>query len=665
MDKKKNASVIRHMVIGFVVLVAAFIAANLFALNVSGQMKYSLDEVTQEAVPVTEVASELTLSLLTADKWLKSFVASRDPALLSSSQSAFEQGNRDYLQQLEAFKQLNAEHENMPVSQLAEVEKHYFAPALQTFQQYDAILRGRQTINAAVQSFQNKKMELQYGLKTLIDNGDNEVVKLTSGSFFNSLREMDQTTSDALASQDPAAIEKAMKANKVNIGRLGYAFKGLVAQVPMLGERYGEMFEAFLTDAGRKNGVLQQHYDFILQEQQVNQDIAALSAALEQALGMLQTLRDNAKNHMSLLAEQADTSYKRSFWVASALSLAVVLIAVITGWLLARSVRKPVQAILQTLRSIERGNMTERVAVSSDNEFGLIAEHINKMVAQLHHILEQISHSSTQLTHVTLLNQDNATVAKAAVESQREQTASVATAMSQMEHSVKEIARSVNHTLDQVLQLEATVTQSDALVQENVHTTQQLSDRLQSTAAVVKTVAGMSEKIGSILDVIRSIADQTNLLALNAAIEAARAGDMGRGFAVVADEVRVLAKRTTDSTGQIEQMISELQNGTRSALNTVEGCLNDMALSTSQTTQTGAAMKVIADGLGQISDMNSQIANAATEQEATSTDIARNLEEISRLADQNFASIEQMAGNSTQLENLAASQETLVRQFVL
>ncbi|MGL5223136.1 MAG: hypothetical protein ACRC8I_09505, partial [Plesiomonas shigelloides] len=83
------------------------------------------------------------------------------------------------------------------------------------------------------------------------------------------------------------------------------------------------------------------------------------------------------------------------------------------------------------------------------------------------------------------------------------------------------------------------------------------------------------------------------------------------------------------------------------------------------TTQTGAAMKVIADGLGQISDMNSQIANAATEQEATSTDIARNLEEISRLADQNFASIEQMAGNSTQLENLAASQETLVRQFVL
>ncbi|MDA1381961.1 hypothetical protein PCI56_25970 [Plesiomonas shigelloides subsp. oncorhynchi] len=103
-----------------------------------------------------------------------------------------------------------------------------------------------------MQSFQNKKMELQYGLKTLIDNGDNEVIKLTSGSFFNSLREMDQTTSDALASQDPTAIEKAMKANKINIGRLGYAFKGLVAQVPMLGERYGEMFEAFLTDAGRK-----------------------------------------------------------------------------------------------------------------------------------------------------------------------------------------------------------------------------------------------------------------------------------------------------------------------------------------------------------------------------------------------------------------------------
>ncbi|MGL4269503.1 MAG: hypothetical protein ACRCR6_06920, partial [Plesiomonas sp.] len=291
MDKKKNASVIRHMVIGFVVLVAAFIAANLFALNVSGQMKSSLDEVTQEAVPVTEAASELTLSLLTADKWFKSFVASRDPRLLASHQGAFEQSRRDYLQQLDEFKQRNAEHENTPISQLVDIEQHYFEPAVKIFQQYDAILRGRQTITNAVQRFQNKKMELQYGLKTLIDNGDNEALKLISGSFFNSLREMDKTTSDALASQDPAFIEKAMKTNNINVSRLGYAFKGLVAQLPLLEERYGEMFEAFLTDAGRKNGALQQHYDFILQEQQVNQDITALSTALEQALGVLQTLR--------------------------------------------------------------------------------------------------------------------------------------------------------------------------------------------------------------------------------------------------------------------------------------------------------------------------------------------------------------------------------------
>lgn len=686
MDKKNNASVVRHMTISFAVVVGAFIAASLFSLDVSGRLKNSLDSVIDDAMPVTNTSSELTLSLLTTDKALTSFIANQNPALITRYQQEFDLGHQQFRQHIEQLTQLTHAELSSPaenpteadvqtadiqtidsaqLTALSGIEQRYFTLAKATFSRYEQILKGRLNLNQAVHTFQNKKLELQYGLKALIDNGNNDVLKLTSDSFFNSLREVDNTTSEALTTKDIASIEAAIKKNKMNVVRLDYSFKALAAQEPILSERYGTLFQGFLTDAGRKDGVLQQHDDFTRSELAVDQDIATLATLMNNALVLLNTLRQQSAEHVTELAAQANSNYTRGFWFSVTVSTIVALLAALTGWFLARSVRKPVHAILQTLRDIESGNMTSRINTKSNNEFGLIANHINTMAARLHDILEQIGHASTQLSHVTLLNQTNTTTAQSAVESQREQTTSVATAMAEMEHSVKEIARSVNHTLDQVLMLEQTVTQSDRLVQDNIATSQQLSSRLTNTSSEVKTVAQMSERIGSILDVIRSIADQTNLLALNAAIEAARAGDMGRGFAVVADEVRVLAKRTTDSTGQIEKMIAELQNSTHTALSNMDNCLNDMSLSVNQTSQTGDAMKIILDGLGQISDMNAQIANAATEQEATSTDIARNLEEISRLADQNFHSIEKIAENSAQLDTLATSQERLVKQFTL
>ena len=138
--------------------------------------------------------------------------------------------------------------------------------------------------------------------------------------------------------------------------------------------------------------------------------------------------------------------------------------------------------------------------------------------------------------------------------------------MTQMEHSVVEVASSSESSLLKVQEVEAASEHGQKVMKSNLQTIEQLSRRLDESVQAVGNLQKVSSEIGSILDVINKIAEQTNLLALNAAIEAARAGEQGRGFAVVADEVRVLAKRTAESTSEIEAMIANLQSRDRKSV---------------------------------------------------------------------------------------------------
>lgn len=192
-----------------------------------------------------------------------------------------------------------------------------------------------------------------------------------------------------------------------------------------------------------------------------------------------------------------------------------------------------------------------------------------------------------------------------------------------------------------------------------------LESRLTQSVDAVKDLQSMSSQIGSILDVIRNIAEQTNLLALNAAIEAARAGEQGRGFAVVADEVRVLAQRTTESTSEIENMISNLQNSSTSANKVIQSCMDDMDQSVAQASNANSAMEEIQALIIEISQMSGHISQAAAEQSETTGEIARNIDEINQIADTSYQAMAQIAQTSTDLTQLANQQGELVHRFKL
>jgi len=206
----------------------------------------------------------------------------------------------------------------------------------------------------------------------------------------------------------------------------------------------------------------------------------------------------------------------------------------------------------------------------------------------------------------------------------------IATAMEEMSMTVNEVAGNTSNASDSVSQVSSNAHEGQKVVNQAVKEMQKVAEVVRSSAIIVGNLGATSEKIGEFVNVINEIADQTNLLALNAAIEAARAGEMGRGFAVVADEVRRLAERTVASTKQINTMVTEIQNGTKLAVESIERGKSEAEKGEALSHKAEESLNSIVQSIEDIKNMIAQIATASEEQAATATVIASNLEEISR-----------------------------------
>ncbi|HEU0265897.1 MAG TPA: methyl-accepting chemotaxis protein, partial [Geobacterales bacterium] len=192
-----------------------------------------------------------------------------------------------------------------------------------------------------------------------------------------------------------------------------------------------------------------------------------------------------------------------------------------------------------------------------------------------------------------------------------------------------------------------------------------IAEQVKATAQTVESLGNRSEEIGEIVGVIEDIADQTNLLALNAAIEAARAGEQGRGFAVVADEVRALAERTTKATKEIGQMIKGIQGETRRAVSAMEEGVQEVKSGTQEASRSGEALQKILQVIGTLSGQVNQIATAAEEQTATTTEISDNMQQITGVVQETARGAQESASAASQLSTLAEELQKVVGQFRL
>ena len=325
---------------------------------------------------------------------------------------------------------------------------------------------------------------------------------------------------------------------------------------------------------------------------------------------------------------------------------------------------KTVSGALQTIAD-GRGDLTQRIPLSAQDEIGLLATNFNRFVGSLN---ELIAHIRTLASNIDGeadhgLKRSQSSVRE--LSRQQQELTMVATAVTEMASATQEIASNAERTAAAAIQSAESSEAGKHLVNKTRESISHLADGVSEATDVIAQLDRHAQEINSILATIKGIAEQTNLLALNAAIEAARAGEQGRGFAVVADEVRVLSQRTAASTTEIQSTIETLQRTTQKAVGLMAKSQDMASHSVQDALDASAALEEITRAVSSISDMANQIATAAEEQSHVTNEITTNVTAIKDVADELADDAINAQDDANKLQTHAADLNSKVAHFIL
>ncbi len=322
-------------------------------------------------------------------------------------------------------------------------------------------------------------------------------------------------------------------------------------------------------------------------------------------------------------------------------------------------------SVIDSLRDLAEGegDLTVRLNAKTKDEIGDLVRIFNRFIEKLQITIKQVvdlalplsemastvSTTAEETNNTTMVQQQGAQNAKAAVESLNVSVHSVADNAAQAASAATETSQVSSQGAD--------------VVEQTVSTIHQLANTVEKSSDVIDQLDNDANQVGVILDVIRGIAEQTNLLALNAAIEAARAGEQGRGFAVVADEVRTLASRTQDSTVEIQTTIEKLQTAAKEAVNAMSSGKSLADNSVEQVSAAGQSLEAITSSVAQINAMTNDIASATEAQSDSAKQIVDHVDEISHSTEQTHSASEELANVSADLAHLANDLEVIAKSF--
>ena len=481
------------------------------------------------------------------------------------------------------------------------------------------------------------------------------------GEFLEQAGQVAQVSRLMLQAMDEARVrlDKSRKGEEGEQGRIAQTVEA--AQLV-------EQLKAAVGDAGYQSVLgevaghiasfsdkLNEYTDLLGKEQGIK---AQLQARAEQVTGRVD--QAYAVDQQAMQAELA----RNRLAIALATGLAL-LVGVLAAWLITRAVVGPLKRVIGRAQRIAAGELSLDSEAPRSDEVGQLMQAMQQMAAGLSGVvsglqqgIEQLAGSAQALSAVT--EQTNREVG-----SQKEETEQVATAMQQMTATVHDVARNAEEAAQAAQAADDKVDAGQRVVRESMQRIEQLATAADTASAGIDSLSAEIHTIGDVLEVIKSVAEQTNLLALNAAIEAARAGEQGRGFAVVADEVRALARRTRQSTEEIERLVASLRGNAQQSVAQIRGSTELVRLAVADALQTESALGSIAVAVSLIQQMNQQIAAAAEQQSSVAEEISRSVTQIRGSADQAALAMQDNARSSIELAQLGNDLKGMVGHFRL
>ncbi|MBD8148038.1 methyl-accepting chemotaxis protein [Pseudomonas fluorescens] len=495
------------------------------------------------------------------------------------------------------------------------------------------------------------------------DTADNAVLKVRevetsllqgdSVSQFNSIVDLSKLIQQARFQVRGYTYSGKVEAEQPALDAIDNALKKVAA----LNGQLPDQFSTSLQQAG----VSLQAYRAAVSQYRDSQVASAAALKIMSAQGDILLDRSNKLTASQTVVRDSDAAQAKQLLLLA--TLLALLFGLFAAWAITRQIIIPLNQTLQVAERVASGDLSHNLESARQDELGQLQRAMQSMTVGLRTLIGGISDGVTQIASAAEQLSAVTEQTSAGVNSQKIETDQVATAMNEMAATVQEVARNAEEASEAAVAADLQAREGDKVVGEAIAQIERLATEVGNSTIAMGDLKRESDKIGSVLDVIKSVAQQTNLLALNAAIEAARAGEAGRGFAVVADEVRSLAQRTQKSTEEIEELIVGLQNGTQQVATIMDNSRGLTDSSVELTRRAGSALESITRTVSTIQAMNSQIATAAEQQSAVAEEINRSVLNVRDVSEQTSSASEETAASSAELARLGIYLQTLVGRF--